>query len=294
MEDNLDFNGKIIDTHVHVWDLEKLNLPWLNHHETLKKTYTSAEYSAKLKRRGVEKAVYIEVDSHESDKEKESDLAFKHCRDSNCELEGAIIACSLENEDAKTLIEKHAKNPHFKGVRRPLHVESAPKGLCLEKRFIENLRCLGRLGFVFDACIRAEELKDLVEAARQCPETFIILDHIGNVAEEILLLSKKDMPSHPWIKDLKKFSELSNTICKISTLNISPSKEKIEGAKALIEICLDFFGEDRIVFGSNWPVSEAFWGVDEWFNLVKGVLIKTRKGVMQKIFYENAKRIYRL
>ena len=73
---------KIIDTHLHIWDRNYLNLPWLDGDTSvLSRNYSLADYENSLNEKTlykVEKAVYIEVDVLDSQKEKENEGKQKH------------------------------------------------------------------------------------------------------------------------------------------------------------------------------------------------------------------------
>lgn len=78
----------IIDTHVHVWDLDNYRLPWLDGEgPTLKRTWSVSDYAAcQDESHGyhVEQAVYIEVDMAHDERERENELACKMVSDPSC------------------------------------------------------------------------------------------------------------------------------------------------------------------------------------------------------------------
>ena len=55
---------EIIDTHLHIWDLDKFSLPWLDDEgEILNRTYLLEDYKKSLgENYQISKAVYVEVD----------------------------------------------------------------------------------------------------------------------------------------------------------------------------------------------------------------------------------------
>lgn len=90
----------IIDTHVHVWDLDNYRLPWLDGEgPTLKRTWSVSDYAAcQDESHGyhVEQAVYIEVDMAHDERERENELACKMVSDPSCIYGAACISGNLD------------------------------------------------------------------------------------------------------------------------------------------------------------------------------------------------------
>ena len=93
---------KIIDTHLHIWNLEELSLPWLSGEgPVLNRTYTLEDYENALgsdPAYQVEAAVYVEVDSARTDKDRENAFIIGCCADGESLFRGAILSGYL-NED---------------------------------------------------------------------------------------------------------------------------------------------------------------------------------------------------
>ena len=69
---------------------------------------------------------------------------------------------------------------------------------------------------------------------------------------------------------------------------------KIEDVIPIIQYCVDNFGEDRIVYGSNWPVCEITGSVDLWFAALKEVFKDKSDHVWQKLLHQNAEAYYKI
>lgn len=165
---------KVIDSHFHVWNLDTQSLPWLEGTDgTITHTYTTKDLEAEYARQaGVEfvGSVYVEVDC--ADHEAEDKIAY--------DIKSAdpkMLACMLRSDVSPCM-----RVPAFAaGIREPLHIDSEPKGRCLEPSFIEGLHTLAKKGLPFESCNRVDELEDAYEAFAQAPEETVILNHLGNV-----------------------------------------------------------------------------------------------------------------
>ena len=71
---------KIVDTHQHLWDLEKLKLPWLDNVPALKKEHLPAHYLKASEGTGIKRTIYMEVDAHADHKQKEIEDMTMLCK----------------------------------------------------------------------------------------------------------------------------------------------------------------------------------------------------------------------
>ena len=292
---------KIIDTHLHIWDRNYLNLPWLDGDTSvLSRNYSLADYENSLNEKTlykVEKAVYIEVDVLDSQKEKESELIIDLCRIKGTLIKGAVISGDLTKESFADYIKKYNDIKCIKGVRQVLHVPSAKPKTCLSEIFIKNVKLLGKLGLVFEGCVRVEELGDLYMLAKECRDTVIILNHMGIVDPDIISsvtpTDKETKYKEDWIKNLKDLASLSNVVCKISGLN--PAGEwNTDTLRPSVNTALDIFGENRVMFASNYPVCNISTKLDPWIKAVIEITKDRTEKFVNKLFYENANKIYKL
>ena len=151
---------KIIDTHFHIWDLEKQDLPWLaGVPETIKKTFTIQQYIEnyeKIEDVDFVGGIYVEVD--EKDPIQEDEIIYNIKKNNE-----KLLATLLRSKVSPTM----RVPAQSVGIREPLHTDDNPKGRCLEESFIEGLQELANRGLIFESCNRVEELDDLYQALKQ-------------------------------------------------------------------------------------------------------------------------------
>ncbi|MBF0277316.1 MAG: amidohydrolase family protein [SAR324 cluster bacterium] len=293
----------IVDTHQHLWDLAKLELPWLERVGGLKRSFLINDYLNAVKDQNVTKSVYMEVDVASFQKDLEVELITEICRDPANPMSGAVISGFPEAEDFKDRISQHKNNSFVKGLRRVLHVPECKRGLCLEDNFIEGVRHLGELGWVFDICIRPSELEDAVTLAKRCPQTTLILDHCGNADPKLLnSASETSLSDNPmwhdrdaWSQAILKIADQANTICKISGIVARvPKNWTSQDLAPTINFCLNAFGPDRVIFGGDWPVCTQLSSFDQWAGALRDIIRMRSEGEQKKLLSENAIRIYKL
>lgn len=288
----------IVDCHQHLWNLERFRLPWIKPGTLLGKTYSIEDYLEAAKGLGIDRAVYMEVDVAPEQQQAEADSVLALCRTGKYPTVGAVVSGRPAAEKFRPYITALAKNPEIKGVRQILHPASATKGLCLQKEFVAGVRLLGELGLSFDLCMRPQELLDGGKLAEQCPDTQFILDHCGNADVNTFGKSASDsdrQSAEAWKRDIAALAEQKNVVCKISGIIARVPKEWSAADLApVVNHCLDSFGPDRVVFGSDWPVCLSGATLQQWVAALREIVAARPLEQQQKLLSRNAERIYRL
>ncbi len=292
----------IIDTHQHLWDLQRQNVPWVpGAAKVLNRSYVSRDYEEATKGCHIVKAVYMEVDMAPADHDLEVELISELCRGGKSPTVAAVIGGRPGEAGFDAYIRRHAKNPYVRGVRQVLH-GATPRGYCLGETFVQSMRLLGELGLLFDICVRPDELDDAVKLVRQCPQTTFVIDHCGNADPKVLLPASRrggETPSHDpeaWRKNMGLLGELPNAICKISGV-VAKAPQPTWTAEDLapaVNHCLDRFGPDRVVFGSDWPVCRLGGELAAWVAALRTIIGPRPESEQRRLLQENAQRLYRV
>ena len=290
----------IVDCHQHLWDLSKFKLPWIEAGSLMAKSYVEEDYLKQAAGLNVVKAVYMEVDVAADQKTKEANYVIDICKSGKYPTCAAVIG-GLPGEDGfEKYIRQFKGSPYIKGVRQVVHSESAKKGMCLEKTFVKSVQLLGELGMSFDLCMRATELSDGAKLCDKCPDTRFILDHCGNGDVKAFHAQKKNegKPDHDadtWKKDIEALSMRLNCICKISGVIAQlPKGWGTETLAPIINHCLDCFGPDRVIFGSDWPVCLMGASYKDWVVGLKAIIANRRLDEQKNLLHDNAVRFYDL
>ena len=314
----------IIDTHQHLWDLNRFDLPWLDGAPTLNRNYVTGDYLAATAGLNVVKTVYMEVDVTAAQHPAEAEHLIELCAAHDNPTAGAVIGGDMTSAAFADYIRRFAGSPAIKGVRQVLHGPATPQGFCLAPQFVENVRLLGELGLCFDLCMRPSELGDGVKLASQCPQTRFVLDHCGNgdpylisgdLPEDsgsgeqgqddfnLTIADHRDRDDpfwhdrQQWMDGIAALAELPNTIGKISGIiaRTRPGWQASDLAPA-VNHCLDSFGPDRVVFGGDWPVCTL--GADAtcraWVEALKTIIADRSQTEQRKLLHDNAAAFYAL
>lgn len=286
----------IVDTHQHLWDLSKLRLPWLKSAEELNRSYLMQDYLQAAKGLGVAKTVYMEVDVAVDQQRAEAEYVIDLCRRRDNPMVAAVIGGRPAADNFRAYITRFKDSPYVKGVRHILH---GPQ-LCRDRKFVEGVRLLGRLGMSFDLCMPPNHLAAGAELVGQCPDTRFILDHCGNADPKAFRTGAGQAGGghdpDQWRRDIGRLARRKNIVCKISGIVAEADKATWTAADLapIINHCIEAFGPNRVMFASDWPVCTTVATLAQWVGALKEVIRRQSKIQQRKLLHDNAVRFYGL
>jgi predicted TIM-barrel fold metal-dependent hydrolase len=285
----------IVDTHQHLWDLDKLRLPWLEKGGKIGRSFVTKDYLTATAGLNIVKAVYMEVDVAEDQKELEAEQLLALCKQPNQPTVAAVIGCRPSSPDFPKYAQRYRDNPRIKGFRQVL---SADK---FDAACLKNLQFCAELDKSFDLCVPGQDVGAMIKVVDECPDTRFILDHCGNPDVIAFLPASRrgdHKPGHDvadWKRAIQQLAKRERVICKISGIVGSLPKDwSAEDLAPIVNHCLDAFGPDRVVFGSDWPVCLTGATLAQWVAALKEIIRSRPEVQQQKLLSENAERLYRL
>jgi predicted TIM-barrel fold metal-dependent hydrolase len=159
------------------------------------------------------------------------------------------------------------------------------------------------LALSFDLCLRPKDLSDGIKLAEKCPDTRFILDHCGNADPKAFLKPgdsrlAKVRPDHevePWKRDISLLAKRPNVICKISGIIARiPREWRTDDLAPIVNHCLDEFGPDRVIFGSDWPVCLLGSKLANWVTALRQIIANRSSTEQRKLLSDNAALTYGL
>ncbi len=280
----------IADTHVHVWDLERAEYPWLeNDTSILNNTWQIEQISDERKKAGITTGVLVQASGNMEDTGLMLDVAYK------TDWISGIVGWLPLSEPATTgqlLEDRFLKEKYFKGVRHQIHDEKDPQWL-LQPAVIESLKMLAVCNIPFDiVAVLPAHIETALKVAEYVPGLKMVFDHLSQPP----IASKERFGK--WGELMKEASTHKNFHAKISGLGTASGSfqnRKEEDSKPYIEFALQYFGTDRCFCGSDWPVSmlaNTYTGTWQVYkNILHELLTEKEREV---VFYNNAQRFYNL
>ena len=283
-------DAHIIDTHIHIWNLQKGRYDWLkNDTSILHQNYAIADLESSREVAGVTGGVLVQAANNFEDTDAMLEIAA-----ATPWIYGVVGWLPL-NDPAKTeklLSEKYLKNIYFKGVRHLIHDEPDEKWL-LQQPVIESLRFLAAQNVPYDFVgIHAGHIRTALKVWEKVPELKMVFDHMNRPPDAI----KKEYTD--WSSLMKEAAKNQNYFAKISGLGKVPEGSERwsdDYIKPHIVFALEHFGADRCMCGGNWPVSllkenyVAIW--KSYKSIITSLLDDAGK---EKLLAKNAVKFYNL
>jgi L-fuconolactonase len=277
----------IVDAHVHFWDPSVLRYPWIDGLPALDRPFLAPAYASATSGIPIDSMILVEANCLPHQTLGEADF-FEQVADTHSRVAGVVAFASLTTPaDLDRTLDALSARPRVKGVRH--NIQGEPSGFCTQSSFVEGVRKVGSRGLTFDLCATHDQLGDVVELVRQCPDTRFVLDHCGKPAI-------RDRRLDPWRGHIADLAECANVWCKLSGLvtEASPTEWRQADLVPYASHVVDTFGTERVMYGSDWPVLtlaadySAWFGFTEW--LTKAWSDNERRG----FYRDNAIRVYSL
>jgi L-fuconolactonase len=174
----------------------------------------------------------------------------------------------------------------LRGIRHPVLMESDPDWLA-RPAVLRGLRALAAAGLSFDIVVLAHQLPAAVTAAQSVPELAFVLDHLGNPPAV-----GQEAGNGAWAAAIGSLAALPNVTCKLSGAHSDPLRAS--DLRPYYETVLAAFGPDRLMFGSDWPVSTLTAPYSQVCDLYRELTADLSAAERDAIFDRTARRVYRL
>ncbi len=278
----------ILDAHIHLFDPTRPGgVPWPTPADTvLDRPALPPRYSALARPEGVLAAIAVECSSLPAD----NDWLLQTAAASDL-IVGVIGDLDPAQKTFTSELDRLAANPLFRGIRYG-NLWDRDLGQHLDDRlFLTNLQHLARRSLVLESANPTPQLvADLLRLARRLPDLRIVLDHLPQA------VPPPDPTSRAaYLATLKHLGERPNIVVKGSEI-LRPVDGVVPRALAPYLPWLDtlwqLFGEDRLLFGSDWPNSDHLTPLSDVFTLARAYLATRSPTAAHKFFWSNSVAVY--
>ena len=274
---------KLVDSHVHLWNPARFRMPWLDDEPTLRRPFGPSEFAQASFGVDVEAIVYIQVDTTPA-----YGLLEARWAASQAGVRAVVAFAPMEDgEVVRTYLDELVEiSPLIKGVRRLIQSEPDP---AFVPTLHAGVRLLPEYGLSFDICIKHHQLGDAIRMVRACPDTHFILDHIA----------KPDIRAHqldPWRAHMAELASLPNVVCKLSGMvtEADHANWSVADLEPYVAHVLATFGEDRVLFGGDWPVVTLASSYRRWVESLDQLTRHLSPQAKDKLWRSNANEVYRI
>jgi L-fuconolactonase len=270
----------IVDSHHHFWDPRRARYAWLtDERAAIRRPFGPDDLRPLLLAHGIDRTILVEARS--SLEETREMLALAEATDFLAAVVGWVDLTGPVAEEVAEL-RRGPGGGHLAGVRHQVRAEPDAEWL-LRPDVLRGLAALADAGLVYDLLVTARELPAAAEAARRLPGLTFVVEHLGGAPV-------RTGADAAWAAGMAAFGELGNVSCKVSGLAVGSAEE----LAPFVDRVVGWFGEDRLLFGSDWPVCLLAASYDEILARLHAVTRDLPAAARGKLLGENARRVYRL
>jgi L-fuconolactonase len=274
----------MIDSHQHFWQVGRFEYPWMSEDlGVLYRDYLPVDLAPILQQNGVDKTVLVQASNSVAESRWLLDLAG-----ANSFIAGVVGWVDLMSAGVDTQLEELCAHPKFKGVRHL--VESEPRDdWLIQPGVLSGLKKLASRGISYDLLVHTRHLKYVPRVAEACPDLPLVIDHLAK--PPIALHEIKE-----WSQAFKPLARYPNINCKLSGLvtEANWNSWQADDLRPFVDCALEFFGADRMMFGSDYPVCLLAAPYHRVLDSFQELLKYLSDADREKIFSNNATKFYRL
>jgi predicted TIM-barrel fold metal-dependent hydrolase len=277
----------IIDTHTHFYDPTRAGgVPWPGKGDPLLFRPTlPADYRAQPVPQPVTATVVVEASPLVEDNQWILDLAAKD------NFIVGFVGNLKPGEDAFTgHLKRFAANPLYRGIRVN---EGALRTGLGNAAFLADIKRLADAGLELDVNGGPTLLPEVARLAKALPSLRIVINHLANTR-----IDGRNV-SETWRRDLEAAAKSPQVFLKVSALVEGTGKQDgtaprdVEFYRPWLDIAWRAFGPDRLIYGSNWPVSARFASLATVQGIVHDYFSAKGRSALEKFFAGNARMAYR-
>ena len=273
-----------VDAHHHFWRFNRREYDWIDDTMSrIQRDFLPRDLRKEIDAAGIDGVVTVQARQTTEETEWLLQLADEHPF-----IRGVVGWVPLVHDDVAETLAPYAEHPKLKAVRHVVQGEP-DDDFILRSDFNRGIDALEPLDLVYDILIFERHLPQTIEFVDRHPTQRFVLDHIAKprIAEEIL---------EPWKRNLTELARRENVTCKLSGLvtEADPGNWTPAQLTPYMEVVLEAFGPDRVMFGSDWPVCLLGCGYEQWCALVRDTVAELSETERDAIFGKTAIDTYRL
>jgi L-fuconolactonase len=278
----------VVDSHHHFWDPARRDYYWMGEEvATIRRRFGPEDLRPLLAASGVDRTIVVQtipsVDETREFLATAAETDFVAGVVGWVDLTDPLVAKTIDELRAGT------GGKFLVGIRHQVHDEP-DAGWLLRKDVQRGIGAIGEAGLVYDILVRTRELPAALDLVRKLPDVSFVIDHI---AKPRIGAGENDPE---WEHAMAPLGECPNVACKLSGMvtEASWTDWSIDDLRPYVRNVLGWFGSQRCMFGSDWPVCELAATYEEVVDALREMVSDLKPADRDAIFGGNAIRVYRL
>jgi L-fuconolactonase len=280
----------VVDTHIHLYDSARLaGLPWPPQSDKLLyRSFLADDYNKVIAKNNLAGVIVVEASPRVSD----NDWVLYHTQEFKDKYLGLVGALEFDKETFKDDLKRLCQNERFLGLRiGTQYLDQPPNRDYMKDPVVRaNLQHLSDSGKTLDFLLIKLDMDDLLYIAKNYPKLKILINNLHHV------ISVENEQRVQQQEKIKEAASYPNVYCKVTSLihqcTVEAAAEDRPYLKKELEKVLDLFGEDRLIYGSNWPCIIKEGEFSDHFKVINDYFAPKGRGALEKLYSKNAEQFY--
>jgi L-fuconolactonase len=282
-----DTASAIIDCHVHLYSLARPDgITWIKkENRQLYKDHLPEDFGKVAEKNGVTGVVLVQAGQSIPDNQWNLDVSASDKR----LFRGVVgnLSQVIGTEKFAPLFKGLCEDPRYLGYRLSGRPQNG-----FDDAFYIHLEATAKAGKSVDFLLGGYTLNEVSAIAKRVPDLRMIINHLGGVQLDGNPLAPE------WVEDFKAVAKHGNVFCKVSALYgrlaEQPAPKDLAFYKPVLDLAYESFGEDRLVYGSDWPVTKTTGDYASVLELTRSYFKTKGEAACEKLFHRNAEKFYRI
>jgi L-fuconolactonase len=278
----------VVDSHHHFWDPSRRDYPWMGDElAAIRKRFGPEELAPLLAAAGVDRTILVQTIS--SLDETREFLATANANSFIAGVIGWVDLTAMSVGETLAGLRAGAGGNFLVGIRHQVHDEPDPRWL-LRHDVRRGIAAVGEAGLAYDLLVKTRELPAAAELVNEFPSMTFVLDHI---AKPGIAAGPRDKS---WETAMAPLANCPNVYCKLSGMVTEANWTNWSAADLMpyVRRVLDWYGPERCMFGSDWPVCLLAADYQRVVDTLKLTIEDLNPNARAGVLGENAERAYRL
>jgi predicted TIM-barrel fold metal-dependent hydrolase len=300
------YSGPIIDAHCHLWDLGMDRHPWLRptggsiqalgNLNAIRRNYLVDDYRRDAANQNVVASVHIEAAWDRAD-DPLAEIRWLETLDKSSGVAARYIGfADLTAPDVAAALDRLSEVKRCVGVRQMLSWHPTEPAKCFARRsgiadepdFRRGVAHLERHAQLLELMLYPYQAEEVARLARDFPNQTFIVNHCGSP------INRDHEGMARWKASLERLGTAPNVQIKISALTAYDPSPTPESLRQVALHCIECFGVNRSMFGSDFPVGRLWTSFDAIFYGFKAIVSDFPEAEQSALFHDNALRVYRI
>jgi len=276
----------MIDAHHHFWRYNEQEYVWITPEQAvLRADFLPEQLKSECEAAGVDGVVSVQARTTLEETNALLDFAAQHDF-----IAGVVGWVDLRSPDVSSTLDMYGAHPRFVGVRE-ICQGAADEDYFDHPAFNRGIEELTLRNLTYDILIFADQLRSATRFVDRHPTQSFVVDHCAKPP------IRRGQFAKTWAKDLAELALRENVYCKFSGLATEVRDDSSWDAELMrpyFESVIAAFGPQRVMFGSDWPVSIQSTSYEAWIEACKTLAASLTGAEQSAVMEETARCFYEL